>query len=166
MQWKTLDMEPGAYSNFSITIQIRWKIGISVIPLYGFITLKKFSHVTTAQLWCHVQNFIVSIHCILTRVRAEINFHRIWIFELRRRSLWGQDTCYFMLTFWGMDDGGKYFHGHMIASCWPIDGWNICGNRKYFENTVGIQKVTENSCFTLTMALPRAHYYTLIISMG
>ena len=43
---------------FSIVIQIRWKFGLGVIPWQGSISLQKFAHDTTAQLSCHVQNFV------------------------------------------------------------------------------------------------------------
>ena len=52
---------PGAHftNGFSIIIQIGWKIWISMTPLWGIILLQNFAHGTTAQLSCHVQNFIV-----------------------------------------------------------------------------------------------------------
>ena len=51
---------PGAHfmNDFAIVIQILWKTGFSVTPLYGVISLQNFTHGTTAQLSCHVQNFI------------------------------------------------------------------------------------------------------------
>ena len=45
--------------NFSIVIQIWWKIGFSITPLWSTISLQNFAHTMTAQLSCHVQNFIV-----------------------------------------------------------------------------------------------------------
>ena len=44
-------------NNFSIVIQIRWKIDLSVTSAWCSISLN-FAHATTAQLSCHVQNFI------------------------------------------------------------------------------------------------------------
>ena len=57
-------MSPKTKANFtndySILIQIWWKINFSVTPLQGtIISLQNFAHGMTAQLWCHVQNFIV-----------------------------------------------------------------------------------------------------------
>ena len=46
-------------NNFTIVIHIRWKNSFSVSPLWGMISLQNFAHATTAQLSCHVQNFIV-----------------------------------------------------------------------------------------------------------
>ena len=45
-------------NNFSTVIQIRWKIGFSVTPLLGIISLQNFAHATTATMSCHEQNFI------------------------------------------------------------------------------------------------------------
>ena len=45
-------------NDFSIGIQIRWKFGFGVTPLQGIRALQNFAHATTAQLSCHVQNFI------------------------------------------------------------------------------------------------------------
>ena len=50
---------PGAYftSVFSTVIQIQWKTGFDVTPLWGILSQQNFVHATTAQLLCHVQNF-------------------------------------------------------------------------------------------------------------
>ena len=44
-------------NDFSIVIQIQWKIGLSVTPLCGIISLQ-ISHLPRQQLSCHVQNLI------------------------------------------------------------------------------------------------------------
>ena len=51
-------------NDVSIVIQIRWKIAINATPPYGIISLHNIAHGTTAQLSCHVQNFveITSLH--------------------------------------------------------------------------------------------------------
>ena len=56
--WNWLSSCTRAYFmyDFSIVIQIGWKIGFST--LYSVISLPNFAHATTAQLSCHVQNFI------------------------------------------------------------------------------------------------------------
>ena len=60
-------------NDFAIVIQIRWKIGFSVTSLYGIILLQNLAHAMTAQLSCHVQNFIVTtLHYILDEIK--INF--------------------------------------------------------------------------------------------
>ena len=39
-------------------IQIQWKLSLAVIPLLANILQQIFAHATTAQLLCHVQNFV------------------------------------------------------------------------------------------------------------
>ena len=75
-------------NNFSIVIQIQWKINFSVTSLYGTISLQIFAHVTTAQLSCHVQNFIAIILLQLGWQQNEISIE----FE---KSLvkWAPTTC-------------------------------------------------------------------------
>ena len=55
---------PWAYykNDFSIVIQIPWKVRFSVTPLWGIVRLHNFAHATTAQLSCHVQNFIATFN--------------------------------------------------------------------------------------------------------
>ena len=52
---------PGAHltNDFSIVIQIWWKIGFTVTSLQGAISLQNFVHTMNTQLLCHVRNFIV-----------------------------------------------------------------------------------------------------------
>ena len=72
-------------NDFSIIIEIRWKIGLSATPLLGIISLQNFAHVTTGKLSCHVQNFIVIIYIKLGWAQNEISIE----FELRWKScLW------------------------------------------------------------------------------
>ena len=51
---------PGArFTNeFLPEIQIRWKIHLAVILLLAIRSQQIFAHATTAQLSCHVQNFV------------------------------------------------------------------------------------------------------------
>ena len=44
--------------DFSIVIQIWWKIDFSVIPLQCILSLQNFVHAPTAQMLCHVQHFV------------------------------------------------------------------------------------------------------------
>ena len=46
------------FNEFSLTIQIRWKFYLAVIQLLMSISQQHFAHATTAQLSCHVQNFV------------------------------------------------------------------------------------------------------------
>ena len=51
-------LDPGTHfiNDFSIIIQIRWKIGLRVTPLQGIIQLQNFAHVTAAHLsWASYQ---------------------------------------------------------------------------------------------------------------
>ena len=51
---------PGARftNDFLPAIQIRWKFRLAVIPLLAIRSQQIFAHTTTAQLSCHVQNFV------------------------------------------------------------------------------------------------------------
>ena len=53
-------METGAHftNDFLPAIQIRWKLRLAVIPLLAIRSQQIFAHATTAQLSCHVQNFV------------------------------------------------------------------------------------------------------------
>ena len=50
----------------------------AVIPLLGIRSQLTFAHATTAQLSCHVQNF-VAITFLESGLIVKQNFHRIWI---------------------------------------------------------------------------------------
>ena len=54
------DYCPGARftNDFLPAIQIRWKLCLAVIPLLAIRLQQIFAHATTAQLSCHVQNFV------------------------------------------------------------------------------------------------------------
>ena len=43
---------------FLPAIQIRWKLGLAIIPLLAIRSQQMFAHATTAQLSCHVQNLV------------------------------------------------------------------------------------------------------------
>ena len=43
---------------FLTAIQIRWKLRLAAIPLRFVSSQQMFAHATTAQLSCHVQNFV------------------------------------------------------------------------------------------------------------
>ena len=45
-------------NDFLPAIQIRWKLCLAVIPLLAIRSQQIFAHATTAQLSCHVQNFV------------------------------------------------------------------------------------------------------------
>ena len=51
---------PGARFTYDFlpAIQIRWKFRLAVIPLPAIRSQQFFAHATTAQLSCHVQNFV------------------------------------------------------------------------------------------------------------
>ena len=52
--------EPEArFSNYSLpAVQIRWEVRLIVVPLLAIRSQQIFAHATTAQLSCHVQNFV------------------------------------------------------------------------------------------------------------
>ena len=45
-------------NDFSITIQIRWKFHLALIQVLMTISQQNLAHATTAQLSCHVPNFV------------------------------------------------------------------------------------------------------------
>ena len=45
-------------NDFLPAIQIRWKLRLALIPLLAIRSQQIFAHATTAQLSCHVQNFV------------------------------------------------------------------------------------------------------------
>ena len=51
---------PGARftNSFLPPIQIRWKLRLAITPLLAIRSQQIFAHATTAQLSCHVQNFV------------------------------------------------------------------------------------------------------------
>ena len=68
------------------------EIGFSVTPLWGIISLQNVAHGMTAQLSCHVQNFVVITSLQFGRMR-EWNFHWIGIGIAIKKSIvkWSLD---------------------------------------------------------------------------
>ena len=58
-------------------IQIRWKLYHAITLLLAIRLQQIFAHATTAQLSCHVQNFVAIT--IRIKLRVKRNIHRIWI---------------------------------------------------------------------------------------
>ena len=56
----TITHRPGAHFGNGIlpAIQIRWKIRLAVIPLLVIKSQQFFAHAMTAELSCHVKNFV------------------------------------------------------------------------------------------------------------
>ena len=72
---------PGAHFTnvFLPTIQIRWKLRLAITPLLAIRSQQIFAHATTAQLSCHVQNFVA-----ITVLESRWEWNEISIeFELR-----------------------------------------------------------------------------------
>ena len=60
-------------------IQIRWKLGLAITPSLAIRSQQIFAHATTAQLSCHVQNFVA-----ITVLESRWEWNKIFIeFELR-----------------------------------------------------------------------------------
>ena len=74
---------PGSHftNGFAIGIQIRRRICFNVNLLLFIISDQNFAYATTAELWCHEQNFIA-----ITLIPIEWNFHRIW--NMMEKSFW------------------------------------------------------------------------------
>ena len=66
---------PGTHftNNFSITSQIRWKIYSALIQLLVIISQQNLAHATTAQLSCHVPNFVAITLLVLGWEQNEIS---------------------------------------------------------------------------------------------
>ena len=52
------NQRPVSLTIFLPAIHIRWKFRLAVIPLLAIRSQQIFAHATTAQLSCHVQNFV------------------------------------------------------------------------------------------------------------
>ena len=75
-EWKIGgEMGPGAHftNDFSITIQIRSKIHLALIQLQLIISQQNLAHATTAQLSCHVPNFVAITLLVLGWEQNEIS---------------------------------------------------------------------------------------------
>ena len=75
---------PGARftNDFLPAIYIRWKIRLAAIPLLAIRSQQIFAHATTAQLSCHVQNFVA-----ITVLESRWEWNEISIeFELRWKN--------------------------------------------------------------------------------
>ena len=115
---------------FSIVIQIRWKIGLSVTPPSGTVSLHYFTHATTVQLSCYMQNFMV-ITFIKRKIRQERHEICIELALTLMNFSWNGPQSYvairrYYATVWG---GTIWRHWtrstlrvHLIA-CYP-DGTN------------------------------------------
>ena len=69
-------------TDFLPAIQIRWKPHLAAIPLLAIRSRQFFAHATTAQLSCHVQNFIT-----ITVLESRWEWNEISIeFELRWKN--------------------------------------------------------------------------------
>ena len=79
-------------NHISMIIQIWWKIGFSVIPLWDIILLQNFEHVMPAELWYHMPNFI-TITSLQFLIRVEWNFHRILITMAKSLVKWASGQC-------------------------------------------------------------------------
>ena len=77
----SLNNHPGARFTYDFlpAIQIRWKLRLVITPLLAIRSQQIFAHATTAQLSCHVQNFVA---ITVLELRWEWNENSIE-FELR-----------------------------------------------------------------------------------
>ena len=75
----------------SPTFQIRWKLRLAITPLLAIESQQVFAHATTAQLSCHVKNFVAITG--LGEVRVKRYFHRIWIAMEKTVSETGPRRC-------------------------------------------------------------------------
>ena len=85
MAWQACgNIWPGAcfINDFLPAIQIWWRLRLAVIPLLAIRSQQIFAHATTAQLSCHVQNFVAITVLELRWVWNEISIE----FELRWKN--------------------------------------------------------------------------------
>ena len=75
LHFKLFTCEAGTHftNNFSITIQIRWKIYSALIQLLVIISQQNLAHATKAQLSCHVPNFVAITLLVLGWEQNEIS---------------------------------------------------------------------------------------------
>ena len=67
---------------FLPAIQIRWKLRLAITPLLAIRSQQILAHATTAQLSCHVQNFVA-----ITVLESRWEWNEISIeFELRWKN--------------------------------------------------------------------------------
>ena len=84
-----MDFDTGFLSNlgpvslmiFLPAVRVRWKLRLAVIPLLAIRSQQVFAHATTAQLSCHVRNFVAITVFEPRWERSEVSIE----FELR----WG-----------------------------------------------------------------------------
>ena len=81
---KNLSETGARFTNvFLPAIQVRWKLRLAITPLLAIRSQQIFAHATTAQLSCHVQNFVA-----ITVSESRWEWHEISIeFELRWKNL-------------------------------------------------------------------------------
>ena len=72
---------PHFTNDFSIVIQMWWKIGLGITPPYDFISVQNCVLVTTAQLSCHALNFITITSLKLRHDDKEISIEFEFEFE-------------------------------------------------------------------------------------
>ena len=84
LAWYWTTDRPGArFTNgFLPAIQIRWKLRLAIILLLAVRSQQIFAHATTAQLSCHVQNFVAIAVLELRWEWNEISIE----FKLRRKN--------------------------------------------------------------------------------
>ena len=79
-------------NNFSTRMQIRGKIGFTVTPLQGIISLQNFAPATAVHLSCHVHNFIAITCTKLHHLSIEFE---LWL----KNCLWnGPQVCVALLA--------------------------------------------------------------------
>ena len=102
-----------------MAIQIWWKIPFAVIPLLAIRSRQTFAHATTAQLSCHVQNFVV-----ITVWESRCEWNKIDIeCKSRLKKRWWNEALVliaFALCFLAALSLCSFtgLVGHYTASCW------------------------------------------------
>ena len=116
-----ISMRPGARftNDFLPAIQIRWKLPLAVIPLLAIRSQQIFAHATTAQLSCHVQNFVAIT--VLESRWVKRNFHRIWIAMEKPLVKRGPDQN---IMTWVMKFLGIALQ-NTITVCWAISNQKL-----------------------------------------
>ena len=78
----------------SLTIFVRNLNSMETSPAIPLLAIRSqilFAHAKTAQLSCHVQNFVATTDGIIIKVGVKRNFHWIWI-TMKKKRLWNFDA--------------------------------------------------------------------------
>ena len=99
-------------NGFVPAIQIRWKLRLSITPLLAIRSQQIFAHATTAQLSCHVNNFVA-----ITVLESRWEWNEIFIeLELRRKNRWWNGPLYGPANSTVFDESKQFIYALIFIS--------------------------------------------------